>query len=132
MERNDFLAAFMAAESEINLILEDLTRQLHEKMDQLFQEPDERWVERILAFSFNTPLAQETQSVEDRHLTIAKQAKKLMYLHGLNAKVQIEKIGDSKNRRCPGQMIYQVKNSPKNSKYLELILKNNLNPSSDR
>ena len=57
MERNDFLAAFMAAESEINLILEDLTRQLHEKMDQLFQEPDERWVERILAFSFNTPLA---------------------------------------------------------------------------
>ncbi|WP_020589617.1 hypothetical protein [Desulfobacter curvatus] len=132
MDRNDFLAAFMAAESEINLILEDLTKQLHKKMDELFQEPDERWVERILAFSFNKIPTQEVQSIEDRHLTIAKQAKKLMYLHGLHAKVQLEQIGDSKKRRCPGQMIYQVKNSPKNSKYLELILKNNPNPSSGR
>lgn len=132
MDRNDFLAAFMAAESEINLILEDLTKQLHKKMDELFQEPDERWVERILAFSFNKIPTQEVQTIEGRHLTIAKQAKKLMYLHGLNAKIQLEQIGDSKNRRCPGQMIHQVKNSPKNSKYLELVLKNDPSPSSGR
>lgn len=131
MDRNDFLSAFMAAESEINLILEDLTKQLHEKMDELFQESDERWVERILAFSFNKIPAQDTQSIDERDITIARQAKKLMYLHGLNAKVQLEQIGDSKNRRCPGQMIYHIKNSPKNKKYLEAILKNDLRPSSD-
>ena len=131
MDRNDFLSAFMAAESEINLILEDLTKQLHEKMDELFQESDERWVERILAFSFNKIPAQEMQAIDERDITIARQAKKLMYLHGLNAKVQLEQIGDSKNRRCPGQMIYHIKNSPKNKKYLESILKNDLRPSSD-
>lgn len=132
MERNDFLSAFMAAESEINLILEELTEQLHKRMDELFQEPDERWVERISAFSFNKMPTQEVQSIEARDLVIAKQAKKLMYLHGLHAKVQLERIGDSKNRRCPGQMISQIKNSPKNHKYLELILKNSASPSSDR
>jgi uncharacterized UBP type Zn finger protein len=132
MDRNDFLSAFLAAESEINLILEDLTKQLHKKMDELFQEPDERWVERILAFSFNKIPTQDAQSIDERDLTIAKQAKKLMYLHGLNAKVQLEQIGDSKNRRCPGQMIYHIKNSPKNRKYLESILKNDASPSSDR
>lgn len=132
MDRNDFLSAFMAAESEINLILEDLTKQLHEKMDALFQESDERWVERILAFSFNKIPDQDTQTIDERDITIARQAKKLMYLHGLNAKVQLEQIGDSKKRRCPGQMIYHIKNSPKNKKYLESILKNDLRPSSDR
>nr|WP_321402359.1 hypothetical protein [uncultured Desulfobacter sp.] len=132
MDRNDFLSAFMAAESEINLILEDLTKQLHEKMDELFQESDERWVERILAFSFNKIPTQDTLSIDDRDITIARQAKKLMYLHGLNAKVQLEQIGNSKNRRCPGQMIYHIKQSPKNKKYLESILKNDLRPSSDR
>ena len=132
MDRNDFLSAFMAAESEINLIIEDLTKQLHKKMDELFQESDERWVERILTFSFNKIPTQEVQSIEERHLIIAKQAKKLMYLHGLNAKVQLEQIGDSKNRRCPGQMIYKIKNSPKNNKYLEFILKNNSSPSSGK
>jgi hypothetical protein len=45
--------------------------------------------------------------------------------------VQLEQIGDSKNRRCPGQMIYHIKNSPKNNKYLKLILKNDPSPSSD-
>lgn len=132
MDRNDFLSAFMAAESEINLIIEELTKQLHKKMDELFQEPDERWVERILAFSFNKIPTQERQSIEERHLVIAKQAKKLMYLHGLNAKVQLEQIGASKNRRCPGQMIYHVKNSPRNNKYLELLFKNNSSSSSGR
>nr|WP_319494960.1 hypothetical protein [uncultured Desulfobacter sp.] len=132
MDRNDFLSAFMAAESEINLILEDLTKQLHEKMDELFQESDERWVERILAFSFNKIPTQDMLSIDDRDITIARQAKKLMYLHGLNAKVQLEQIGNSKNRRCPGQMIYHIKQSPKNKKYLESILKNDLRPSSDR
>jgi len=132
MNRNDFLSAFMAAESEINLILEDLTKQLHQRMDELFQEPDERWVERILAFSFNKIPPQEVQPIEAKHLIIAKQAKKLMYLHGLNAKIQLEQIGDSKKRRCPGQMIYQIKNSPKNNKYLELILKNDSSPSSGK
>lgn len=123
MERNDFLSAFMAAESEINLIVEDLTKQLHEKMDELFQEPDERWVERILAFSFNEIQTQKGQSIEEKHLIIAKEAKKLMYLHGLNAKVKLEQIGDSKKRRCPRQMINRVKKSPENKKYLKLILK---------
>jgi hypothetical protein len=132
MDRNDFLSAFMAAESEINLILEDLSKQLHEKMDELFQESDERWVERILAFSFNKIPALDAQSIDERAITIARQAKKLMYLHGLNAKVQLAQIGDSKNRRCPGQMIYHIKNCPKNKKYLESILKNDLRPSSDR
>lgn len=132
MDRNDFLSAFMAAESEINLIIEDLTKQLQKKMDELFQEPDERWVERILTFSFNKIPTQEVQSIEEKHLIVAKQAKKLMYLHGLNAKVQLEQIGDSKNRKCPGRMIKQIKNSPKNSKYLELIFKNNPNPSSGK
>lgn len=123
MDRNSFLSAFMAAESEINLIIEDLTKQLHEKMDELFQEPDERWVERILAFSFNEIQTREGESIEEKHLIIAREAKKLMYLHGLNAKVKLAQIGDSKNRRCPRQMINQVKNSPENKKYLKLILK---------
>lgn len=132
MDRNDFLSAFMAAESEINLIIEELTKQLQKKMDELFQESDERWVERILTFSFNRIPTQEVQSIEEKHVIIAKQAKKLMYLHGLHAKIQLEQIGDSKNRICPGRMVNQIKKSPKNSKYLELIFKNNPSPSSGR
>lgn len=123
MKRNDFLSAFMAAESEINLIIEDLSKQLHEKMDELFQEADERWLERVLAFSFNDMQAKKVQSIEERHLAVAQKAKTLMYLHGLNAKVQLQQIGDSKNRKCPGMMINRVMRSPENKKYLNMILK---------
>jgi len=65
----------------------------------------------------------EVQSIEERHLAVAQKAKILMYLHGLNAKVQLKQIGESKNRKCPGMMINQVMSSPENKKYLKMILK---------
>ncbi len=126
MGKDFLIPAFMAAESEINLIINDLIEQLHDKIDKLFQEPDERWVERIFAFSFEDEIKMEKgKGIEAKHLIAARKAKILMFLQGLNAKAKLKKIGEIQHGRCLGHVIAQVMNSPENQEYFNLITRDN-------
>jgi len=124
MDKDFLLSAFMAAEGEINLIVNDLTKQLHDKINELFQEPDERWVERILAFTFKHEIQRNNEPekpIINDYLVAARQAKTLMYLQGLNAKKKLKQITDIKGRRCLGHAIAEIMNSPGNEEYLKLM-----------
>lgn len=126
MEKDFLLPAFMAAESEINLIINDLIAQLHDKINELFQEPDERWVERIFAFSFDDEIKiEEGNDFDKKHLVAARKAKTFMYLQGLNAKSKLKKIGETQNGRCLGHVIAQIMNSPENEEYFKVITRDN-------
>ena len=130
MERDFLVSAFMAAESEINLILDELSKEFHNKIVEAFQEPEEWWIERILAFTFKdeiSPNISEDHNITKNHLIAAQKAKTLMLLQGLNAKAKLKQIAEIKNRKCLSQMMAEIMNSPENEAYFKAII-DNANP----
>jgi hypothetical protein len=114
MDKEFLLSAFMAAEGEINLIVNDLTTELDDKINELFQEPDERWVERIFTFTFRDEIQLNNESknrITKDHFIAARKAKTLMYLQGLNIKTKMKQMVETKSKRCLGHLIAEVMNS---------------------
>lgn len=124
MENEAIVSAYMAAEGEINLILDDLTRQLRNRIDELFQEPDERWVERIQTFTFkneNTLNSVSENLTAKDCLVAARKAKVLMYLQGLNAAAKLKQISEIKEPRCLGDLIARAIDSDGTAGYLKYL-----------
>lgn len=123
MDKEFLLSAFMAAEGEINLIVNDLTTELDDKINELFQEPDERWVERIFTFTFRDEIQLNNESknrITKDHFIAARKAKTLMYLQGLNIKTKMKQMVETKSKRCLGHLIAEVMNSSDYEAYLKL------------
>ncbi len=125
MKKDLLTAAFMAAESEINLLVNDLAEQLQNRMIELFQQSDERWIERIGIFSFGDD--KETKGdrkLREKQLIAARKAKTLMFLQGMNATSNLKNNTRFNNKRCLGQVIAQLMNSPENEEYFKRIIDN--------
>ena len=126
MDKDFLLSAFMAAEGEINLIVEELTTELDDKINGLFQEPDERWVERIFAFTFKDEIQLNNEpenSIKKDHFAAARKAKTLMYLQGLHIKTKMKQMMEIKSGRCLGHLISGVMDSSDYEAYLKLMNK---------
>lgn len=126
MDKDFLLSAFLAAEGEINLIVNDLTAELDDKINKLFQEPDERWVERIFTFTFKGEIQLNNESknrITKDHFIAARKAKTLMYLQGLNikTKMKMKQMVETKSKRCLGHLIAEVMNSSDYEAYLKLM-----------
>lgn len=115
MNKRFILSATMAARSEINLIIHDFTKQLNDRLDTLFKEPDDKWIDRVMAFTFENDKmtnAQKDDSLNDALLIAAQQAKLLMHLQGIKIKNQLEEMTDSNHKNCLGKIISQALETP--------------------
>ncbi|MFO7990207.1 MAG: hypothetical protein R6U16_12050 [Desulfotignum sp.] len=124
MDKDFLLSAFMAAEGEINLIVNELTTELDDKINESFQEPDERWVERILAFTFKEEIQlnyEPKNRITKDHFIAARKAKTLMYLQGLNIKTKMKQMVEIKSRRCLGHLVAETMNSSDYEAYFKLM-----------
>ncbi len=114
MNKRFILSATMAAKSEINLIIHDFTKQLNDRLEALFKEPDDKWIDRVMAFSFETEKTkdQKDDSLNDALVLAAQQAKLLMYLQGIKIKNQLEEMTDKNHKNCLGKIISQALEPP--------------------
>lgn len=110
MTKNLILSPTMAAKSEINLIIQDFTKQLNDRLDTLFEEPDNKWIDRIMVFTFENENSINSQM--DDLLIAVKQAKLLMHLQGIEIKKQLEEISENNHKKCLGRTIYQAVDTP--------------------
>lgn len=127
MEKNFLIPALMAAESEINLILDELNKQFHNEILELLQQSDERWIERVFTFVFQKD--GETKNIDnyitESHLNAAKKARFFFLLKGLNTKKELKKIVEAKTNHCLVQMMNQL--TPEDKVLLQTLTKINNN-----
>ncbi|MDA3791929.1 MAG: hypothetical protein PF503_25960 [Desulfobacula sp.] len=115
MNKNFILSATMAAKSEMNLIIQDFTKQLNDRLNALFKEPDAKWIDRIMVFTFENEKTTNPQidgSLKDTLLIAAQQAKLMMYLQGIEIKKQLEALSENNHKKCLGRTISQAVDTP--------------------
>ena len=82
-----------------------------ERLESLFKEPDEEWVDWIIALTFkNQRISKElnNDTLKEALFVSARQAKLLIYLHGLETKQQLEEMTEKNHKKCLGELISKV------------------------
>lgn len=109
MDTNFIYSSTLTAENEISKMIDCFSKQLKEKMENLFHESDEKWVDQVIRFAFRDDNL-TNESVDDsltKALSIAaRQAKLLTYLKGLEIQNQLEKIKINQDK-CLGRLAIQ-------------------------
>ena len=125
MEKDLLAPALMAAESEINLILDGLATQFHNEILELLKQPDERWIERVQTFEFqkNTGIKAPENPMAEPRLNAAKRARFLFLLKGLSTKKQLKKITEAPTPYCLAQMLGRL--TPEDEALLRPLTKGN-------
>lgn len=126
MEKDFLVPALMVAKSEINLILDELIEQFYDKITELFEQSDERWIERIQAFTFQEEIQSlpAKTAITKENLATVQEAKLFMILQGLNAKSKLKQIAETQDHNCLGQLIGKVMDNPEDEAFLQSLMQN--------